>query len=72
MARRKWVPGDPRNPDGRLGRPYKLSLEDHRELIARKRAGASVVELALRFNLYPHTVYQYLRLDPESRRDAKR
>lgn len=52
------------------GRPYKLSLTDHRDLIRRKAAGQSASELALRFGIYVHTVYEYLKLDPGQRRDA--
>ena len=56
--------------DKTMGRPYKLSLDDHRSLIRRKRAGQSANELAALFRIGLHTVYEYLKLDPETRRDA--
>lgn len=52
------------------GRPYKLSLDDHRDLIRRKAAGQAVRELATLFRIGLHTVYEYLKLDPNTRRDA--
>jgi hypothetical protein len=52
------------------GRPYKLSIEDHRDLIRRKRAGQEANELAALFRVGLHTVYEYLKLDPEKRKDA--
>lgn len=52
------------------GRPYKLSLDDHRDLVRRKRSGQSANELAGIFKIGLHTVYTYLNLDPEKRSDA--
>jgi DNA invertase Pin-like site-specific DNA recombinase len=52
------------------GRPYKLSLDDHRDLIRRKAAGQDANELATLFRIGLHTVYEYLKLDPNQRRDA--
>lgn len=53
-----------------MGRPYKVTLEDHRTMIRRKRAGTSAIELAALYRIGLHTVYEYLKLDPETRRDA--
>ena len=49
------------------GRPYKLSIDQHRELHRRKRAGEVVLELAMFFGVGAHTIYEYLKLDPEQR-----
>lgn len=52
------------------GRPYKLSISDHRDLIRRKAAGQDANTLATLFKIGLHTVYEYLKLDPEKRPDA--
>ena len=51
------------------GRPYKLTIDQHRELHRRKRAGGVVLELAIFFGVGAHTIYEYLKLDPEQRTD---
>lgn len=55
----------------RGGTPLKLSIEQHRELIRRKEAGEGVASLAVRYGIFPHTVYDYLRRDPATRQDAQ-
>lgn len=57
-------------PKKKNGRPYKLSIDDHRDLIRRYRAGQAANELATLFRIGLHTVYEYLKLDPNTRRDA--
>ncbi|MEQ1761588.1 MAG: hypothetical protein ABL984_00450 [Pyrinomonadaceae bacterium] len=52
------------------GRPYKITINDHRDLIRRKAAGQTANDLAAHFRIGLHTVYEYLKLDPETRRDA--
>lgn len=53
----------------RMGRPYKLTMKQHEELIRRKRAGENAGDLAYRYKLQLHTIYQYLNLDPAERTD---
>lgn len=70
------TPKTPKTPKTRpstarkTGRPYKLTLDDHRDLLRRKAAGQNANELAIRFGVGLHTVYEYLKLDPSKRRDA--
>ncbi len=52
------------------GRPYKLTVEDHLDLIRRKAAGQKAEDLAPLFKIGLHTVYAYLKLDPRSRWDS--
>lgn len=59
-----------RRPGRGLGRPLKLSIEEHEDLIRRKVAGESAEELSVRFGIAYQTVYSYLRMRPESRYDA--
>jgi len=61
---------NPRPSTGRKpGRPYKLSGDDHRDLLRRKAAGQNATVLALRFGVGLHTVYEYLKLDPDKMLD---
>lgn len=54
-----------------IGRPYKLTYDQHVNLIKRKVAGEDVLTLAQMFGLKrANTVYAYINLDPESRTDA--
>jgi DNA invertase Pin-like site-specific DNA recombinase len=52
------------------GRPYKLTIVKHEDLIRRKASGETSVDLAIRFKIGVHTVYEYLKLDPGMRSDA--
>lgn len=54
-----------------IGRPYKLTYADHVDLIRRKAAGEKALVLATLYGIQLHTVYEYLKLDPLTRADAK-
>lgn len=51
-------------------RPYKLSYREHAELIDHRARGATIAELAVRFDITVQTVYDYLNRDPGRRHDA--
>lgn len=53
----------------KLGRPYRLTRKEHIDLIKRKAAGESIVQLAYRYGVNVHTAYAYLKLEPEERID---
>lgn len=53
-----------------IGRPYKLTYTEHVDMIRRKAAGESAHELATMYDVQLHTVYEYLKRDPNSRTDA--
>jgi hypothetical protein len=54
----------------KTGRPYKLSIDDHRDMIRRYQSGQRVRDFPDRYKIGLMTVYQYLKLDPEKRLDV--
>lgn len=59
-----------RQPIIKLGRPYKVSLENHVEMIELYDAGEKPPVLALKYHVGLHTIYEYLKLDTLLRGDA--